>query len=140
VKERQSERKKDRVKERKNARKKDRKRRLGWYFDANGSNQTRPSFLVHRFSMTSRSSCRKHRKRLPKTDRLQTPLKSFVEKVDDWVRIQKPVVTYDLGKFSITNCARLPNYFVINVLHIVTYFKTIFKLILLSNIEFPFQK
>jgi hypothetical protein len=25
-------------------------------------------------------------------------------------------------------------------LHIVTYFKTIFKLILLSNIEFPFQK
>jgi hypothetical protein len=27
------------------------------------------------------------------------------------VRFQKPVVTYDLGKFSVTNCARLPNYF-----------------------------
>jgi hypothetical protein len=27
-----------------------------------------------------------------------------------WVRIQKPVVTYDQGKSSVTNCARLPNY------------------------------
>jgi hypothetical protein len=33
------------------------------------------------------------------------------------VRIQKPVVTYDLGKFSVTNCARLPNYFQIYLLY-----------------------
>jgi hypothetical protein len=31
------------------------------------------------------------------------------------VRIQKPVVTYDSGKFSVTSCARLPNYFKINL-------------------------
>jgi hypothetical protein len=30
------------------------------------------------------------------------------------VRIQKPVVTCIPGKFSVTNCARLPNYFKIN--------------------------
>jgi hypothetical protein len=27
-----------------------------------------------------------------------------------WVRIQKPVVTYDPGKSSVTSSARLPNY------------------------------
>jgi hypothetical protein len=32
-----------------------------------------------------------------------------------WVRIQKPVVTYDSGKSSVTSCARLPNYFKINL-------------------------
>jgi hypothetical protein len=26
-----------------------------------------------------------------------------------WVRIKKPVVTYDPGKFSVTKCAILPN-------------------------------
>jgi hypothetical protein len=31
------------------------------------------------------------------------------------IRIQKSEVTYDLGKFSVTNCARLPNYFKINL-------------------------
>jgi hypothetical protein len=31
------------------------------------------------------------------------------------VRIQKPVVTYDLGKSSVTSSARLPNYFKINL-------------------------
>jgi hypothetical protein len=30
------------------------------------------------------------------------------------VRIKKPVVTYDLGTFSVTNCARLPIYFETN--------------------------
>jgi hypothetical protein len=30
--------------------------------------------------------------------------------LEDRVRIQKPVVTYDLGKSSVTSCARLPNY------------------------------
>jgi hypothetical protein len=34
-----------------------------------------------------------------------------------WVRIQKPVVIYDLGKFRVTHCARLPNYFKINLLY-----------------------
>jgi hypothetical protein len=34
-----------------------------------------------------------------------------VNKYNALVRIQKPVVTYDLGKFSVTNCARFPNYF-----------------------------
>jgi hypothetical protein len=36
-----------------------------------------------------------------------------------FVRIQKPVATYDLGKFSVTNCARLPNYLKINLLFIL---------------------
>jgi hypothetical protein len=27
-----------------------------------------------------------------------------------WVRIQKPVLIYDPGKYSVPNCARLPNY------------------------------
>jgi hypothetical protein len=30
---------------------------------------------------------------------------------------QKPVITYDLGKFGVTNCAWLPNYFKINLLY-----------------------
>jgi hypothetical protein len=30
------------------------------------------------------------------------------------VRIQKPVVTYDSGKSSVTSCAGLPNYFLKN--------------------------
>jgi hypothetical protein len=34
-----------------------------------------------------------------------------------WVRIQKPVVAYDLGKFSVTKCARSANYMDMNLLH-----------------------
>jgi hypothetical protein len=33
-----------------------------------------------------------------------------------WVRIQIRVVTYRLGKISVTNCARLPNCFKVNLL------------------------
>jgi hypothetical protein len=51
------------------------------------------------------------------------------------VRIQKPEVAYDLGKFSVTNSARLPNYFERNTLYI---FYTL-KKFLLSNIAFPLQ-
>jgi hypothetical protein len=40
-----------------------------------------------------------------------------------WVRIHKPVVTYDLRKFSLTKCARLPNYFKINLLSNFVSFK-----------------
>jgi hypothetical protein len=36
-------------------------------------------------------------------------------------RIQKPVVSYDRVKFSVTNCARLPNHLKINL---VFNFKT----------------
>jgi hypothetical protein len=32
-----------------------------------------------------------------------------------WARIQKPAVTYDMGMSSVTNCARLPNYFKVYV-------------------------
>jgi hypothetical protein len=32
-----------------------------------------------------------------------------------WVRIQKPVLTYDPRKFSVTSRARLPNYLKINL-------------------------
>jgi hypothetical protein len=46
-----------------------------------------------------------------------------------WVRIQKPIVTYDLGKFSVTNCARLPNYF---ERHFLNIFYTFLKLVLNS--------
>jgi hypothetical protein len=47
------------------------------------------------------------------------------------VRIQKPVVTYDLGKSSVTNFAKLPNYIEI---------KTILQLFLISNLIFPHNK
>jgi hypothetical protein len=51
------------------------------------------------------------------------------------VRNQKPVVTFGLGKFSVTNCARMPNYFKIN------YYKEIyFKKNIFDNIALPLQK
>jgi hypothetical protein len=34
---------------------------------------------------------------------------NFCSSVDSWVGVQKPVVTYDPGKLSVTNCAGLPN-------------------------------
>jgi hypothetical protein len=43
---------------------------------------------------------------------VETPRNTFVNTF-----IQKLVVTYDPSKFSVTNCARLPNYFKINLLH-----------------------
>jgi hypothetical protein len=42
------------------------------------------------------------------------------------VRIQKPEVTYDLGRFSVTNCARLPNNFQLNELNFLIPCKNYF--------------
>jgi hypothetical protein len=51
---------------------------------------------------------------------------------DHRVGIQKPVVTYDLGKFSVTDCARLPNNIFLKLLFsfysLKNYFLIVFAL------------
>jgi hypothetical protein len=53
----------------------------------------------------------------------------FCLMVWNWAGIQKPVVTYDPGKFRVTSCDRLRNYLKSNLIYIFLTSKNYFLIV-----------